>query len=161
MFDSMIKLKKPNSWSCSITAFAMATDLLIFDFIAEIGHDGSEIVFPDLPEPAGRRGFHEQELIRVCIKHGFSCTPFEFWPQAAYAGGRHVLPLKPQEQMFTELVEKNTGVIMGHGRRTPHSVAFERGSIYDPDGGPVFPFSFDACEAQGFYPNYLFLVKRG
>lgn len=156
----MIKLKKPNPWSCAITSFAMATDLLIFDFIAGCGHDGSAFAFPELGDPSGRRGFHEQELIAVCINHGFTCTPFELWPVAAYGSGSKTLPLTLRLDMFQKLIQENTGVITGNGLRMGHAVAFERGMIYDPDG-PQYPFSFDACESRGFYPGCLWLVKRG
>jgi hypothetical protein len=156
----MIKLNKPNTWSCSVTAFAMATDLLISDFIAGCGHDGSEIMFPQLPEPAGRRGFHEQELIAVCIDKGFTCTPFELWPTSDYGYGltRSACPVRGES--FQRLVQRNSGVITGRTVKCGHAVAFERGVIYDPDG-PEFPFSFEACESRGFYPGCLWLVKRG
>jgi hypothetical protein len=161
MYDSMIKLKKPNAWSCSITAFAMATDLLIIEFIAGCGHDGSEMVFPQLGDPAGRRGFHEQELVAVCIQHGFTCTPFELWPVAAYdPAGLLTRSLEPRREMFAKLIATNVGVITGNGVRCGHAVAFERGVIYDPDG-PEYPFSFEACESRGFFPGCLWLVKRG
>lgn len=160
MLDSMIKLKKPNGWSCSITSFAMATDSLIFDFIAAIGHDGSEIVFPELPEPICRRGFHEQELVAACIDLGFTCTPFELWPVSDHGYGktRNATPMRSEP--FTRLVQRNSGVITGRTVKCGHAVAFERGMIYDPDG-PQFPFSIEACEARGFYPGCLWLVQRG
>jgi hypothetical protein len=160
MLDSMIKLKKPNPWSCSVTAFAMATDLLIFEFIAGCGHDGSAFAFPELGDPAGRRGFHEQELIAVCIDKGFTCTPFELWPTCDYGHGLTIPACDPRRDVFERLVFRNSGVITGRTVKCGHAVAFERGMIFDPDG-PEFPFSFEACESRGFFPGCLWLVKRG
>ena len=44
--------QRPEPWMCMPLAFAMALDMPVADLLAAIGHDGSEIVFPNLPEPA-------------------------------------------------------------------------------------------------------------
>lgn len=48
----------------------MALLLTVFPqkLIAEIGHDGSDIVFPDEPEPLCRRGFYVEEINVVLLK---------------------------------------------------------------------------------------------
>ena len=72
---------RPEPWMCMPLAFAMALDMPVADLLAAIGHDGSEIVFPSLPEPLCRRCFHIQELIQVCLgsrlrRHAQSnCSP--------------------------------------------------------------------------------------
>ena len=78
----MLQLK-PNKWSCAVTAFAMALHVPVQELIQEIGHDGSEIVFPELEEPMRRRGFHSQELIYAAWKRGFTVTPIELMPVIA------------------------------------------------------------------------------
>jgi hypothetical protein len=59
---------QPNRWSCVLTAFANAVDIDQNDIISLLGHDGSEIIFPDLPEPLCRRGFDPREIIYVLLK---------------------------------------------------------------------------------------------
>ena len=71
---------KPNRWSCSITAMAMALETPVQHLIEHLGHDGSEIVFPQLKDPMYRRGFHSQELIQLAWDWGYAVTPFELAP---------------------------------------------------------------------------------
>lgn len=57
--------KQPNPYSCLATAIAIAADIDIENMIRELGHDGSEIIFPNAPEPSNHRGFHPQEFPRI------------------------------------------------------------------------------------------------
>ena len=45
-------LRKPERWMCLPASFAMVLDLPLGDIFREIGHDGSQVVWPDLLEPA-------------------------------------------------------------------------------------------------------------
>ncbi len=63
-------LKQPNRWSCLPTAMAMITDQSVDMIINQIGHDGSEILWPDLPEPRCRRSFHIQEMVDIALASG-------------------------------------------------------------------------------------------
>src|SRR5260221_108718 len=74
--------KQPNRWSCLPTAFAMVLDISVKEVITEIGHDGSEIVYPNLEEPKCRRAFHIQELIDFAISIGVSVVPIEPLPSS-------------------------------------------------------------------------------
>ena len=76
-------LRKPERWMCLPTSFAMVLDLPLSAIFDEIGHDGSQIIWPDLPEPTCRRGFHPQELIHVCLNHGHAATRVELYPVLA------------------------------------------------------------------------------
>ena len=58
----------------------MVLDMPLADIFDEIGHDGSQIIWPDLPEPMCRRGFHPQELIDVCLARGYAATRIELSP---------------------------------------------------------------------------------
>ena len=82
----MIQLQhQPNRWSCMATAFAMALDIPVVEFINRIGHDGSEIVCP-ADEPGGRRGFHSQECITVALGFGLAATQIELFPASQFRG---------------------------------------------------------------------------
>jgi len=126
--------KKPRRWQCGITSFAMALDVPVADLIAEIGHDGGAIP-QALDHP---RGFHVQELIDCCLKRGFAATPVEIFPVLMDPEGHHwaghLLNLHDLNLRFYDTLYTTRGVIEGMGLRTGHMVAYDRGSIYDPDG---------------------------
>ena len=69
--------QSPIRGTCLPTSFAMAMGIPVADIFAALGHDGSEVLWPDLPEPTCQRGFHVQELIRLAVKCGWSVTPIE------------------------------------------------------------------------------------
>ena len=135
-------------------AFAMALDMPVGDLLAAIGHDGSEIVFPSLPEPLCRRCFHIQELIQVALSRRLAVTPVELFPtlQPTDAGPFHKTVLYPDNnwRRFEAVVQTSRGVIHGTGARLGHTVAYDHGRIYDPRG-PVYDYSRLACEAHQFY----------
>ncbi len=78
----MRPLKNPNTWSCLPTAFAIVLEVSLEAVLGIVGHDGSEITHAGLPEPLCRRGFHPQEMIKMCLKDNLSVTPVELYPQA-------------------------------------------------------------------------------
>ena len=63
--------KQPNRWSCLPTSFAMILDVDVNELIRKIGHDGSEILWPNLEEPYCRRAFHIEEIAMVCYGLGY------------------------------------------------------------------------------------------
>ena len=64
-------ITQENRYSCVVCAFAMASARSVNDLIVSVGHDGSEIMFPDSDHPW--RGFHVQEMILALIDE-FSIT---------------------------------------------------------------------------------------
>jgi hypothetical protein len=145
--------QRPEPWMCMPLAFAMALDTPVADLLAAIGHDGSEIVFPNLPEPLCRRCFHIQELIQVALARAFAVTPVELFPVLQPTeGGPHkaVLYADNNWRRFEETIRASRGVIDGTGARFGHTVAYEHGRIYDPKGS-IYDYSRLACEAHQFY----------
>ena len=135
-------------------AFAMALGNPVAELLEAIGHDGSEIVFPSLPEPLCRRCFHVQELIQVALGRGCAVTPVELFPvlQPTEAGPFHKTVLYPDNnwRRFERTIRASFGVIDGTGARLGHTVAYDHGHIFDPRG-PVYDYSRLACEAHQFY----------
>lgn len=145
--------QRPEPWMCMPLAFAMALDMPIADLLAAIGHDGSEIVFPNLSEPLCRRCFHIQEPIQVALARGFAVTPVELFPVLQPTeGGPHktVLYADNNWRRFEETIRASRGVIDGRGVRFGHVVAYDHGRICDPKGS-VYDYSRLACEAHQFY----------
>jgi hypothetical protein len=156
-------LKKPHPWSCILSAFAMALDKTNEEVSAAIGHDGSEIIFPDLPEPMCRRGFHHQELIHAALLYGYSVTPFELipalqsTPQAGSPPKVVTIDSAMRRHTFQILVGGFKGVLTGRGFKCHHAVAFDHGAIFDPDGD-TYQFSFSECERRRFYAQCVWIV---
>jgi hypothetical protein len=146
--------QRPEPWMCMPLSFAMALDMPVADLLAAIGHDGSEIVFPSLPEPLCRRCFHIQEPIQVALSRRLAVTPVELFPvlQPTEVGPFHkaVLYTDGNWRRFEAVIQASRGVIDGTGARFGHTVAYDHGRIYDPRG-PVYDFSRLACEAHHFY----------
>lgn len=166
-----MKLKtKPNPWSCVGSAFAMVLDISTADLFGLVGHDGSEIAFPMLPDPMARRGLHVQECIGVCLKLGYAVTPVELFPviRPTSPNGHEpyqnlVVLLGDDEsanwQHFNNTIHTSTGVLEGVGRRCLHAVAYDHGTIFDPDGDQ-YVYSHPACESRGFHPRRAWRVDH-
>lgn len=103
-----------------------------------VGHDGSEIIWPDLPEPLRRRGHHVQEMIYAAYQLGFAVTPFEAFPVSLGKAGtdQFVVPMIPQaDERMPRIMTGNTGVVTGENpKRRPHAVAWDGHKILDPGG---------------------------
>jgi len=159
---------KPNPWSCVGSAFAMVLDISTADFFGLVGHDGSQIAFPMLPDPTARRGLHIQECIAACVKLGYAVTPIELFPviRPTSANGHEpcqnlVVVFGEDEsanwRRFEHTIRTSTGVLEGIGRRCLHAVAYYHGMIFDPDGDH-YPYSLPACESRGFHPRRVWRV---
>lgn len=155
--------KKKNKWGCLVTSFAMAFDTPVDDLIEAIGHDGSRIVFPWMTSPMCLRGFHVQECIRVGLGLGFSVTPLEFIPMLSpfYQNkGNHKFEQVwiKDPAWWADQIKATRGVITGIGQSCPHAVAYEKGTIYDPDG-EIYEYSLDNCEERQFFTQCLWIVN--
>ncbi len=125
-----------NDWSCVLAAVAMVFNADQRKLIKEIGHDGSEIVLPTLPEPARRRGFHLQELIDCVVRRKYSVTPIEVLPYST-PDGKADFPINFQvsyEERLLRHMHNTRGIITGLGKKWRHAVAWDGKQIYDPHG---------------------------
>lgn len=141
----------------------MVLDLPVADLLAEIGHDGGEIVAEGHPEPQCRRGHHVQELITIALAKGYTVTPIELFPQIL-APGKEV-PVKFGESLtdnflrFQNHMRTSKGTISGAGRTCEHMVAYDHGRIFDPDGRE-YDYSREACEMRGFFTRCVWRFDR-
>jgi len=142
------------SWMCMPLAFAMVLDMPVADLLTIIGHDGSEVLFPSLPEPLCRRCFHIQEFIQVALLRGLAVTPVELFPvlQPTEVGPFHktVLYADNNWRRFEVTIQNSKGIIDGTGAHLRHTVAYDHGRIYDPRAA-IYDYSRLACEAHQFY----------
>jgi hypothetical protein len=149
---------QPTRWSCAATAFAMALDVPVAELIESIGHDGSEIIWPDLPDPMCRRGFHSQELIDECLKRGHGCTPVEWNPSTAPSEGEGRYEIFDTDQAAERVIrslEYPNSVMECEGHRWRHCVHHHDGRIYDPCGQ-----QYDLSEliARGLQPYRIWII---
>lgn len=152
----MRQQQSPNAWSCLPTAFAVSVGCSVYDLIEHVGHTGSELTWPNLPEPMCRRGFHIQELIVVLHATGYSVTPIERYSQIA--PDVNVPPqIIDNRQRFEQVVNTTRGVITGHTHRCGHAVAYDHGHILDPRGSS---YRLDDCEANDFTPICTWITRR-
>ena len=155
-------LRKPERWMCLPASFAMALDLPPSAIFSEIGHDGSQIIWPDLPEPTCRRGFHPQELIHLCLNHGHAATRVELCPilRSSPDGSDYIIAYPDDNWVrFARVIQQSRGVIEGVGRHCGHAVAYQQGRIFDPDGHE-YDYSREACEQRGFFTRHLWRIDR-
>lgn len=128
----MLLEKSPNNWSCTLTSFAMALKCPISELLSEIGHDGSEIIFPGLPEPMRRRAFHVQEFIVPCISRDFALVLVEAQPVMGSKAGIAKLPTNAK--ILQNFMSKYEGVVFGQINNQMHAVAWNGKIAYDPAG---------------------------
>ncbi len=116
----------------------MALGIPVTMLIKLVGHDGSEIVWPELSEPLRRRGHHVQEMIYVAHQLEFSVTPFEAFPVSLGKAGAEpfTVPMIPQAgERMPRIMDGTTGVVTGENpKRRPHAVAWDGRSLIDPGG---------------------------
>jgi hypothetical protein len=130
----------------------MVLDESVDHLVRLVGHDGSEIIWPSLPEPFCRRGHHIEELQYAALDLGISLAPFV--PQFEYnPGARETLPFERYDftKQFSRVKSCYDGILLGeYTKGHPHAVAWNanEGLIYDPDGG-CHPDS--AFRAECFY----------
>jgi hypothetical protein len=107
-----------------------------------IGHDGSEMWWPELKEPHCRRGFHTQELTDAALKVGIALLEIDANPYITPIGDTLCKPVFDMESCNLRLIalmDRYHGLLLGdrlNGRGT-HMLAWDHLEqlSYDPDGG--------------------------
>lgn len=128
--------QQPNGWSCLPTAFATAIDFPVADLINAIGHDGSEIVHPNLRKPHCYRTFHPEEMSDVLLVKGYAITQITPIPTNEDLGQYYSPPLQDSDKFLGDrmwyYLSNYSGVLCGSfpgmGR---HAVAWDGKNIYD------------------------------
>jgi hypothetical protein len=129
----------------------------VAEFISKIGHDGSRIVWPELPEPNCRRSFHLQECIDCLIDLGYSLTEIERRP--LLAGGMTIEPICPYddpEGRYDKYFKNKTGIVfITTFSRKRHVFANCQGVLYDPATG------LQAPKMSFFIDSYYLIGGKG
>jgi hypothetical protein len=159
--------QQPERWLCMATAFAMAVDLPVEEFLQYVGHRGEEIVWPTLDEPACRAGVHAQECIEVCLGLDYSVTPIQLVPRTSPTphGTRQLLSEKlihfpdGNWNRWYKHLQDARGVMECNGPKVSHAIAYDRGMIYDPTGS-TYAYSREACERRGLFTHCFWKIDK-
>ena len=131
----MILQKMKIKDNCLLYAAAMVLDIPASDLAKDIGHDGSEIWFPDHEQP--ERGFNIQEIVDVCFSYGKALTPVYRYPANSPDGDAH-RPLwesKKADNRFLGIISGFEGILIGlTANSVRHACAWDSSIIYDPRG---------------------------
>lgn len=91
-----------------------------------VGHDGSEIVNKEMPEPWCRRAFHERELIDLAYEHSHWMIRID--RDLDHIGLKHY-----NDARLFALILQHPTIIVGEFPKQ-HAVACDTDSVFDPRG---------------------------
>lgn len=126
---------QPNDWSCLPACAAMLLDMTPAQVIEEIGHDGSEMWFPDEAQPFDRRGFHLQEILDVFVHRNQFLVVVECYPEI----DERLLPMDLER--FHNYLSRFPGILLS----SSHAVAWDGEICWNPIGikQPLSDFELD------------------
>lgn len=156
--SSEIRLEKPiHNAACMPAAFASVTGIPQEKWLAEIGHDGRDIIF-DLPPPRCFRGFHPQEFIRAGLKLGVAIVEILMNPVSTPDTRiMYNLQFPPDNlQNFIEVLRGRRAVLCGlNARGVGHAVPFFEEFSLD------WGFGMDAARPTVHrpWPGYLKVIS--
>lgn len=142
---------KPPPWSCLVQAWCQVIQWPYWSVIKAIGHDGSEVWWPEQPEPYCRRGFHPQELIHLGDRFGFVTTTFEPVPMSQSLKG-HPRPIEGLTDSFIKILKESNGVLDGERLDGhSHAIAWVNGEVIDCNIGLTRVESLEDFQTRTFY----------
>ena len=118
----------------------MLLDLPIQQIIKEIGHDGSEILWPNDPRP--HMAFSMQEITDIAIRHRVALVPIHGYPVSVDSNDENPVPIfKDHEARLIDHMTGNPGLITGYYSPDKfHLVAWDGAQVYDPMDGRIYNF---------------------
>ncbi len=136
-------MKLITGYNCLLASAAMVLDVHPDVLTQLIGHDGSEIIFPKLPEPLNKRVFHVQEIIDCAIEYRYAVTEIQAIP-CLTPNGKDEYPVKfPNKNRFENHFNDNIGIIVGQTEKCGHAIAWDGKMCFDPRG---FVCSYEDCD---------------
>lgn len=142
-----------NSWSCLFDCFRYLFDVSEQELLEKLGHDGSQIIWPNLPDPLCRRAFHPQEFIRVGLEYGIAVIGIE---RTSYSAPTY--EAEPMARNFLPplhyYLEHFDGVLTGTclTRDVRHAVIWKNRSLIDP---------VNVCKSvDKFDPEMFWITKK-
>lgn len=138
-------ITSPNAWSCLPASLAMVLKVPLTTVLYQLGHDGSEILWPGVPEPECRRSFSLTEItwcafkMRMClvpVEGDYSVIP-EWDDNYEYLNVKRKEFKLPENFFIETTLTKYDAILLGKSLNgNSHAVAWnhERQLIFDPIG---------------------------
>lgn len=117
-----------------LTAFAIAYEIDQASILSALKHDGSEELFPGLPEPYNRRGFHCSELVEYGFKIGFKVVHIELKPYYTDADGCIRQVKRNAIVPDAKILAHNRSVLGVEAGGKQHAVAYDGHIVFDSNG---------------------------
>jgi hypothetical protein len=133
----------------------MATESTLEHYIEKLGHDGSELWWPDIPDPYGRRCFDVQECANVAFKLGY----FVHEIRNSYAYGppdREPRKIEVNPKFLENMMFEGQGILLvtpKYNDQNSHCVAWDRKEVFDPLG-------FMTCKEYYNIESFLMIGRR-
>ena len=128
---------EPGKPQCLLYSAAILLDVPPKKLIEEIGHDGMEVQWPQLPAPTCYRSHHIQEIIDCFIRRGYALVPIELEPAQAPCDGVPIcFAYAPslRDERFKGYMTR-PAIMIGTYRLRAHAWVFDgKESFYDPNG---------------------------
>jgi hypothetical protein len=129
----------------------MVLNLAPEDIITELGHDGQEIFWKDLPAPDHFKGVHIQELQDIFFSRGYLLALVEPMPRSGP-------PRRPDlwttvfdndiaVPRITRMLRGRLAILIGEKNGSYHAVAWDGFTVFDPNGARYFLEDFALKEA--------------
>lgn len=121
-------------WTCLAECFAKVFETSLEDLFDLLGHDGSEVIWPQYEDPMCRRGFHIQEMVCVGLRLGFAIVQIESQPSMYPDPAAE--PFSLPEVQLHRFFNLAPGVVTGYDRMRGcrHALAIVEGRVFDPAG---------------------------
>lgn len=130
-------------WECAAASTAMLCGATIQEVIDFCGHDGSDVVLPNLPTPMCHRGFAMEEMVDFALTKGIGLVQVNAFPVVT-PDGEHERDLWSEaycEERMQSYLEYHTGLLIGRVKSPSanwHVIVWdhEKGLFVDPRTGP-------------------------
>lgn len=150
-------ISQPEKWQCGLAAFAMLFDLSLESAVQTLGHDGSEILYPELKEPECRKGFTIPELVDAAYKLDHALIQFDAVPITMDANEkvRSIYPEVELESRLMRILAQGEGLILGqYASKKWHMVCWDGKYVLDPHGPRIYSFNdvgIETITIESFY----------
>ncbi len=146
----LIKQTGPHCLPCALAMFLGKT---FEEMIKELGHDGTEVAWPEAVGFHKYRGYHPQEIIDYFYSMGYSMTIIEAMPAIGTKGSMlqdlWYLTTKQAEDRMQKYFDQYCGIILSD----THAVAWNTYNrrVYDPRGH-IYPIERFPCVKEFWIP---------
>lgn len=142
-----MKSLKMDAPQCLLYSAAMILEVPVSDLIAEIGHDGMELIWPDVEGSEKYKGISFDEIIDCFISRGRALVPIWAYPHTTVENRpdlkNPVWSEKKAEKRFLNYLDKYDAILVGYTLQNEfHAIAYtsKNKKVCDPKYGITIDF---------------------